>query len=430
MKVLLLLSESWNDKQFPNNNMTNWFQNMDDVEIWTISGSAQLPNNSCCKEYFLIGEMDMCRSLVGKGKAGKRVSYKDVPFSEDRTACEFTKQTKIKKRFGGELAYLARDLVWRFGRYDLEALRSFIIDFNPDIVFSQRRGSIKMCRLEQTVMKMTDAPMIAYTGDDEYSLRQFSLSPTFWTRRFWVRKWLRSTVKKYCLLYSQSERQMQEYERDTGVKTKFLVKCGEFDENKVHKSLGEPIQFVYAGKLYCNRWKTLKMLADAIRKINKESKQSAFCLNIYTGDLITSQIDHALNDGVHSIIHGSVSAQEVVRIYSESDVVLHVESFDLRNRLLTQDSFSTKVMDCLSSGAAVMAICWQQHAALKYLTAKGAAITASSEEEICSRLNDILMNPEILIQYAQKAYNCGIANHQRALIQEQLKNDFRKVIQR
>ncbi len=37
MKILLLLSESWNDKTAPNNNMTNWFKDFSDVEIWTIS---------------------------------------------------------------------------------------------------------------------------------------------------------------------------------------------------------------------------------------------------------------------------------------------------------------------------------------------------------------------------------------------------------
>ena len=45
MKILLLLSESWNDITAPNNNMTNWFQNFPNVEIWTISGSARTPDN-------------------------------------------------------------------------------------------------------------------------------------------------------------------------------------------------------------------------------------------------------------------------------------------------------------------------------------------------------------------------------------------------
>lgn len=429
MRVLLLLSESWNDVEFPNNNMTNWFQNIEDVEIWTISGSAQLPNNECCKEYFLVGEMDMLKSIYDKKRAGKRFILEKKPQSYEKQNCEFTKQKKVKRLFSGELAYLVRDIVWRVGKYNLDAMKKFIDDCNPDIVFSQRRGSIKMCRLEQTIMGMTSAPMIAYTGDDEYSLHQFSLSPIFWMRRIWVRKWLRNTVKKYSLLYSQSERQMKEYKKDTQVKTKFLVKCGSFDKSKVHTSVGNPIQIVYAGKLYCNRWKTLRMISKAIVKINEESHKQIFCLNIYTADTISKKMNEALNDGINSVIHGAVSAEEVIRIYNKSDIVLHVESFDLHNRLLTQDSFSTKVIDCLSSGAAIMAVCWEKHAAFQYLKKQDAAITASSIEEIYNKLLNISKNPLLIEEYAQRAYDCGVKNHERSIIQEQLKGDMRRVIQ-
>lgn len=428
MRVLLLLSESWNDVEFPNNNMTNWFQNIKDVEIWTISGSAQLPNNDCCKEYFLIGEMNMLKSIYNKKRAGKRFTLEKNAKIFEKQKCEFTKKKKIKRLFSGELAYLARDIVWRVGKYNLDAMKKFIDECDPDIIFSQRRGSIKMCRLEQIVMGMTSAPMIAYTGDDEYSLYQFSMSPIFWMRRIWTRKWLRNTVKRYSLLYSQSERQMKEYEKDTRVKTKFLVKCGSFDQSKIHTFIGKPIQIVYAGKLYCNRWKTLRMLTKAIEKINEENHKLIFCLNIYTADIISKKMNDALNDGINSIIHGAVSAQEVINIYSKSDIVLHVESFDLHNRLLTQDSFSTKVIDCLASGAAVMAICWEKHAAFQYLKRQNAAITASSIEEIYMNLLNISKNPAIIREYAQRAYDCGIKNHQRSIIQEQLKGDMRRVM--
>ncbi len=145
------------------------------------------------------------------------------------------------------------------------------------------------------------------------------------------------------------------------------MKCGVFGEKKVHNDVHNPIQVTYAGKLYCNRWKTLKLLADAIKRINLEYDKVKIQLNIYTADEVTSTQNKYLNDGVHSIIHGKIAANLLPQIYKKSDIVLHIESFDKKNRLLTQDSFSTKVMDCLSSGCAVMAICWKGHAAFQYL---------------------------------------------------------------
>ena len=108
--------------------------------------------------------------------------------------------------------------------------------------------------------------------------------------------------------------------------------------------------------------------------------------------------------------------------------MLHVESFDLHNRLLTEILFSTKVIDCLASGAAIMAVCWEKHAAFQYLKKQDAAITASSIEEIYNKLLNISKNPSLIGEYAKKAYDCGVQNHQRTIIQEQLKDDMGRVI--
>ena len=430
MKILLLLSESWNDITAPNNNMTNWFKGFSDTEIWTISGSAQIPNNQCCQHYFLISENDMIKSLFTKKRAGKRYHLGQETLLETETRqCDISDNKKIKKKFAGEPARLLRDFVWRYGKYDLEAMRQFVQCFNPDIIFSQRRGSIKMCRLENTIRRFTNAPIVAYTGDDEYSLHQLSFSPFFWIRRFWVRKWLEKMIPQYKLFYCQSERQMKEFQKKFGVATKFLVKCGVFGEKKVHNDVHNPIQVTYAGKLYCNRWKTLKLLADAIKRINLEYDKVKIQLNIYTADEVTSTQNKYLNDGVHSIIHGKIAANLLPQIYKKSDIVLHIESFDKKNRLLTQDSFSTKVMDCLSSGCAVMAICWKGHAAFQYLKKEDAAITASSEEEIYLNIKELVCNTDIICEYANKAYVCGKNNHQKEAVQKMLFDDFNKVIE-
>ena len=430
MRILLLLSESWNDRTSPNNNMTNWFTNFSDAEIWTISGSSQLPENKCCFNYFLIGENAMIKSIFGGSEVGIRYTLNKIKEESvsNNTNIDISQNKKIKKLFSGELARLARDIVWRLGKYDLEGVKRFIEECNPDIVFSQRRGSVKMCRLEKTVSLLTNAPMVVYTGDDEYSLKQLSFSPIFWIRRFWVRSWLKKAIPTYKLFYSQSKRQMNEFSSKFNVPTKFLVKCGEFDEEKIHTQVGKPLQLVYAGKLYCNRWKTLGMIADVIRKVNGACGETKFQLNIYTGDSITDNQNRKLNDGLHSIIHGKVPASQLPAIFKESDIVLHVESLDLKNRLLTQDSFSTKVMDCLASGCAVMAVCWEGHAAYQYLKEKDAAIVASSKDEIEQQFNLLLGNSMLVIEYAKKAYECGKRNHQREKIQEMLLNDFETTI--
>ena len=218
---------------------------------------------------------------------------------------------------------------------------------------------------------------------------------------------------------------MQEYERHFGVKTDFLVKCGEFSDERVHRSVGAPIRLVYGGKLYCNRWKTLGMIADSLREINRDGVKAT--LEIYTGDQISGKIKKALDDGVSSLIRGRVNASELKAVYDRSDVILHVESFDLNNRNLTRHSFSTKVMDCLSSGAATMAVAYEKHAALEYLRDNDIAITATSKEEIKEKLCAIVNDPGIITEYAEKATKFGRENHSREKIQKKLLDDMSRI---
>lgn len=427
MRVLLLLSESWNDILHPNNNMTNWFLNCPNVEIWTISGSSVRPCNSISSHYFLVDESKMAKSILSRKRVGSIIE--DSVNSSDADISLYVKKTKkIKKIFSSEIVRLLRDCVWRFGVYDEELLKDFIHRSQPDIVFSQRKGSVKMCRLESLVMKYTSAPLVVYTGDDDFSLKQFNLNPIFWIRLFWTRKWIRKTAPCYKLLYSQSERQMNEYKEVFGVPTKFLVKSGHFKSNNIRSVFGSPIQLVYAGKLYCNRWKTLSLITKSIREVNENANEIKIQLNIYTPDFVSKKQHLLLDDGEHSIIHPAVSSDELKEVYSQSDLLIHVEGLDLRNKLLTKDSFSTKVMDCLSSGSAVLVVAWKEHSALKYLRQNEAALTACSYNEVRSIVNSIVSDPQILLKYAQSAYNCGISHHQKEDIQASLLNDFSNVI--
>lgn len=431
MKILLLLSESWNDNLYPNNNLTNWFTGFPDAEIWTISGSGYLPENNVCKDYFLLDQSQMLKSIITRKPVGKTLHYDVFPAnSAPNNADKINADNRLKLLFAGEVARFVRDCAWCYGKYDLEQLSAFIDRCKPDIVFSQRIGSVKMCRLERIVSSLTDAPLVAYSGDDEYSLHQYSLNPVFWIRKFWVRRWLRKVVPTYKLFFSMSDRQMKEYHRLMGVETKYLVKCGDFDSTKVHTFVNKPIQLLYAGKLYCNRWKTLAMIASAIRGLNDKVGLVKYVLNIYTGDIVTDIQNRELNDGIHSIIHGRVPGSALPRIFAQSDIVLHVESFDKKNRLLTKDSFSTKVIDCLSSGCAVMAICWEEQAAFKHLVSNDAAFTASSQEQLNDLLEKIAYNENLVVEYAQKAYSCGSLLHQRQTVQHQLYSDFKRIIEK
>lgn len=427
MKILVLSSEVWNDKINGNNVISNWFEGID-AEFANIYGSPEPPYNGCCFKYFQITDKMMIKSFLFGKKAGNSFEILNKNFMSETTVAEAEpkKLYKFLKSISGHGLRLIRELIWLFGKYDTDKLKAFLDEFEPDIIFSERMASCKMLRMEKIVSNLSDAPLVAFTGDDEYSLKQFKFSPFFWINRFMVRKRLREMVKKYKIYYTLSTEQKEYYENKFGCKCKILQKCGSFEDEYVLKQVHKPIRLIYAGKMYCNRWKVLAHMARELKKINQE--QVKIILEIYTKDRLSNKQKRLLDDGKSSFIKGSVSQDELKKIYRESDIALHVESKDLKYRLETRFSFSTKIVDCIDSGCAVMAYCWNQHSGYTYLKREHAAICVSNKEELRTCLRKICNHPEIIIKYAKKSHECGQRNHERLVIQKMLLEDFSNIV--
>ena len=221
-----------------------------------------------------------------------------------------------------------------------------------------------------------------------------------------------------------SQEQADEYHAEYGIETSTLLKCGDFPSSFNPKNVGTPIRLVYAGRLYCNRWKTLSAIGNALQVINKDGIKMV--LDVYTQEELTSEQKNALSEKSFVYIKGSVSTDQLKKVYEEADIALHVESMDEYYRAITRVSFSTKIIDLMASSCAIMAICWNRHAGFQYLKEKDAAICLDSYDKILPCLQAIVDNTSIVQEYAKKAYECGKKNHSREIIQNQLKSIFEK----
>ena len=430
MRILILSNEVWNDKINGNNVTSNWFEGMD-AEFANIYASPETPFNKCCRNYFQITDVMMLKSIFTGRKAGKRFSLfpKEIGSGENRNLAEPEPRFiySLLKPITGDFLRFIRELLWLLGRYDMTELKTFIKDFQPDIIFSERMASCKMLRLEKIVSGITEAPLFAFTGDDEYSLRQWKFSPFFWLNRFMIRRRLKDMVKKYRIYYTLSDEQKVFYEKCFHCKCDILRKCGVAPEVYTPHRINHPIKLIYAGKLYCNRWKMLAHIAKTLSNINQNTTKMV--LEIYTKETPTRKQKKLLDDKKNSFIKGSVSQEKLKAIYQQADIALHVESSDIKNRLATRLSFSTKIIDCIFSGCAVLAFCWNKHSGYTYLKREDAAICVSNKKELIFTLNAICDNPNYVNIYAEKAYKCGKNNHKKKIVQNKLKIDFETALQ-
>jgi glycosyltransferase involved in cell wall biosynthesis len=419
-KVLIIHSSPWNDDISKNNVLTNWFSGLD-VQIANVYRGSGRPKNDCCKKYFQITDKMMIKSLLFGKPAGRSFEIEE---SEETTRHSKQTTSGIVKKFSCEFTRFCRSLIWCIGRVNKKELKIFIENFSPDVVYTCRKASLATLRLERIIRKYTKAPFVAFTGDDEYSLRQFRFAPFFWIDRFLVRRSLKRNVKFYTKYLTLSEWQAEEYEKIFKLPTAVMRKCSSvqlYDENK---SCHQPIKLVYAGKLYCNRWKTLANISEAIVKINEELGRKALELEIYAVGQVSKKERKAICISDAIKIFPAVSSNKLLEVYKNSDIVLHVEAFDRRNRLDTRFSFSTKIIDCLSSGCAIMAICWEKQSGYAYLKNEDAAICISDRNEIYKKLCEIASNPKIVEQYAKKANDCVEKNHLKEKVQQEILTHF------
>ena len=425
MKVLILSLETWHDGTNGGNVLSNIFSDtgMEFAQIYCSPGN---PENSLCTRYYQITDSMVIHSFMKHHRVGREFTIKTNMGEVKRVKVEQPNKDFYSffkaHRWGIFLA--AKSIAWNLSNWKHSGLKNFIQNFAPDIIFAPCYGDVFMHKLTRYVADLTGKKVISYISDDHYTLRHFSLSPYFWIHKFCMRHQMRKTFPYYSLVYTMTQTQKLQCERDFHANMKILMKAVPLETIPDKTNVKYPIRIVYAGGIYLNRWKTLGNVADAIRRINQNGFKIR--MDMYTGNTCSSMIKKKLHDGTNSFLHSAVSQNELIEIYHNSDIALHVESFDLKNRLAVRMSFSTKIVDCLASGCAVMAVCDEKQGGMVYLRENSAAICVSDQREIYSVLNKLADNPQQIIDYANKAKVCCVRNHNKEKNQKMILEDFKR----
>lgn len=421
MRILVLSSTPWtNDNSF-GNSFGNIFEGIPDIEIANIYCKYGKPNTKLVSRFFQITEKSMFRNF----KNPKIPSGQEV-FMDDSVPTDVVepKSADLARKKRWVLMFWARDLIWKFGRWKSPELKSFIDDFKPDIIFQPIYYVSHMNRIADFIKKYTVVPMYGYISDDFYTLKQFSLSPLYWINRFICRAKVKKVIKQCEILYTISEIQRSEYEKIFKIPCKVLTKSANFEEPaQVKTEYNKPLQFVYTGNIGTKRWKSLAIIAEALKEINKNGVKAE--MKIYTGTPITDEMKKALNIKNVSQIMGFVSASEISGIQSNADVLIHVESSSLKSRLRVMQSFSTKIVDYLKMARPILAVGPKEVASIEHLIRNDCAIVADNKDELIEKLNVILSDENNLTEIALKGYECGRKYHNKADFNKMLSEDLR-----
>lgn len=416
MNILIISYEAWRNTNNGGNVLSNIFDAFPDENIAQIYCSGEEPQNSICKKYYQISD-----SMLLSDQKGRRLEEKD--YSSAGNEQDMPVENKINSRIPKLLksaSQLVREMMWTAMNWKTEELNAFITEFSPDIIFAPCYYYYHVSKVALYAKSVADCPMISYISDDNYSLRQINFYPSFWINRLITRKWIRRIFAESSLVYTMTQMQKTEYEKLFGRPMKILCKSAPFEKRNIVP--GDPVRFIYAGSLILNRWKILAAIADTLADINKNQIKAQ--LRIFSGTKLKPRQEKKLNDGKNSILYGLISYRELEGFYKGSDVAIFAESFDLKNRLLTRLSFSTKIIDCLNSGCAVLAVGPENHGGMAYLKDNDAAVCVNNIKALPVAVRKLAESPELIAEYSEKANKLGRKNHMKADIDESVRKDF------
>lgn len=416
-KVLILSRNAWNNN-CTGNTLTNFFTGWPIEKIANAFFRAEPIDNTICNRYFRVTETELVRNIFKKNNIGKQLNFNDISKGNLKQNCAQVQQERKKEkgyysffsRHRWILMLWLRDFLWGLGGWKNNKYNMFLDEVRPDVIYMPCYDSAYMHWILWYTAKRTGARIVLFTGDDTYTLKQFNLSPLYWINRFLYRSVMRKSVNKADTLFVISDLQKQEYDRIFNRNCILLRKGGDFNRPFTPKDrISQPIKLVYTGNIHSGRWKTLAKLANALKDLNTEKIKMQ--MDIYSLSAKTAKMSARLNIEGSSRLMPTVSGTEITNALQNADILVFVEPFALKEKLIWRLSFSTKIIDYLASSRAILAIGPKKLASTDYLLKHDAALCITEIGAIKAALSAIADQPEIIKTYAFKAWECGETNN-------------------
>lgn len=409
-KVLVVTTNAWRDNTGINT-LIEFFKCWNPNRIAQIYTKATFPKTTVCNKFFSISENAVMRSVMNRSiTTGKEVHNETVDSIMDNPSAK--KEQKIYSSYKGkvrELLSICREIVWKYGKWKTAELDYFIDEFNADVLFIPIYPTIYMGRIQKYIISRTQKPVVSYLADDNYTYKSVHKNPISLIHRHILRKYVKYIIEHSTKLMVIAPKQKEEYDRIFCTDSVVMTKGIDFNPFESYQA-GNPIKMVYTGKLIIGRWKSLAAIAEAFGGINRDGTK--ITLDIYTTDSLTDEQTKLLNRNGCSV-KGALTLEQVKAVQKEADILVFVESLEKKFRNTARLSFSTKITDYLRSGKCIFAIGDKDIAPIDYFNRYDSAVTAISYEQISEKLTELVNAPDLVLEYAKKAYDCGVEHHER-----------------
>ena len=420
MRILIISRTPWNNSNSFGNTFSNLFGGMLEVEIYNICCQTGSTDNSIVAKTLQMSESSVVNSLKGRPVAITE-SYRETVESVERMQV-------AGKKSRSPLMFMARDMIWRVGAHRWKAaVRRFVKEVNPDIIYLPIYGSWYMCDIDGYVIKKSKVPVVGHITHDSYGYasneQAVNLARLY---RMVLRKKLKALIRECSYIEVFADNMKKEYERLFNIPCHVIGK-GLLPEDvckpQIRQERGE-VHFVYTGGIGGERYSVLMALAKAF---SCQSDKKCY-LDIYSATPLTDTMKAEM-DSVDSIVfHGAVNGSEVRKIQLDADYLVHVEGFSKESISATRMSFSTKIPDYLSTGNVMLAIGPADINSIQVLQSRGIAVVVDNLDNLTPTIFRLLNGEIDTSAIQERAYTYIITERNKSVIQAGMLDRLKKLV--
>jgi len=331
-----------------------------------------------------------------------------------KTVCEVKKNRSVvssvpqRKQSGVKAVVknLARMLMpIRLSEDLMERIRAFA----PDVIYTQGYN-LRILKLSGKLAKTLGAHLVVHTLDDWFTtknkfddlLKRISLKHAL----------------KHAISLSGSPAMTERIRALFHKESVFVSNCAKFEKASVGTENAEEA-LLYIGNLTPNRYVTVNLLAEELKKLNKDYK-----IQVYTPKDQLEAYQDQMPDNV--VLHESVAQTEVPALLQRAKIMLHFEDFGKEHIDFIRYSLSTKIAEYASVGKPIVYLGPTQAGVARFICESGIGNVYTDAQQAVERIIELLKDSESYLAAANAAFENGKAYFDTDVVQHRVYERFRE----
>ena len=347
---------------------------------------SEYPDIPLCGNYFRVTDKEVLKSVLTFTQQGDVVSLRK---EEENPSSVNPPKRKFRRN---PLNLLIQDFVWNLGFWKGSRFKTWIKDFNPEVIVVFATGSSFINKIAMSVSKWLNIPYVIFNTENYYFKDYNYFFGESWGCLFPLFKFECKKAFNKLMLGSSHEIYPNELlERLYGehFKRNGTVLYQSSDLHEFERNLVESPTFSYAGNLGLNRHKSLIEIAEALQSLSQ-----GYYLDVY-GRTTSDESEAELKAAKGIRYHGTVPYSQVLEIMKNSHFLVHCESFDGQWIKDLSAGFSTKISDILTVGRCLILYADASIACTQYVEKNKCGCVINNPSRLREKLSELLADKDL-----------------------------------